>query len=256
MKRKYFFFDIDGTLGLKLTMKMPADMSYTIKQLMRRGHFVAMATGRGQADAARVAEKYGIPSFVADGGNSLTWNGKLLKIEPLPLEKSKSVLHALENNGIPWAVITDNSIVLRTTYAYFRNPAYSAFTQYSGQISKDGTIDGIRSVFKIFFTRPPEEKMPDLGGLPLIPYLNDLVLIEPVHKEKGIKDLMGILKAPLEDVVVFGDGMNDISMFTEPFFRIAMGNGREELKKIADYVTDRNDAGGIFRACLKFGWLQ
>ena len=67
---------------------------------------------------------------------------------------------------------------------------------------------------------------------------------------------MGILKAPLEDVVVFGDGMNDISMFTEPFFRIAMGNGREELKKIADYVTDRNDAGGIFHACLKFGWLQ
>ena len=56
MKRKYFFFDIDGTLGLKLTMKMPADTSYTIK---------------------------------------------LLKIEPLPLEKSKSVLHALENSGIP-----------------------------------------------------------------------------------------------------------------------------------------------------------
>ena len=62
--------------------------------------------------------------------------------------------------------------------------------------------------------------------------------------------------APLEDVVVFGDGLNDISMFIPPFFRIAMGNARPQLKERADYITDDNDKGGILHACQKFGWLS
>ena len=48
---------------------------------------------------------------------------------------------------------------------------------------------------------------------------------------------------------------NDISMFRKPFFSIAMGNGRDELKAHADYVTGDNDKGGILKACKKFGWL-
>ena len=49
--------------------------------------------------------------------------------------------------------------------------------------------------------------------------------------------------------------MNDISMFRKPFFSIAMGDGRDELKDHADYVTGDNDKGGILEACKKFGWL-
>ena len=44
-------------------------------------------------------------------------------------------------------------------------------------------------------------------------------------------------------------------MFRKPFFSIAMGNGRDELKARADYVTGDNDKGGILEACKKFGWL-
>ena len=37
MKRKYFFFDIDGTLGLKLTKQLPADTAYCLKRLVQKG---------------------------------------------------------------------------------------------------------------------------------------------------------------------------------------------------------------------------
>ena len=63
MKRKYFFFDIDGTLGLKLTKQLPADTAYCLKRLVQKGHFIAIATGRAQYDAAHVAKAYGIHSF-------------------------------------------------------------------------------------------------------------------------------------------------------------------------------------------------
>ena len=57
-----------------------------------------------------------------------------------------------------------------------------------------------------------------------------------------------------EDAVVFGDGLNNRCV-RKPFFSIAMGNGRDELKARADYVTGDNDKGGILEACKKFGWL-
>ena len=72
MERKYFFFDIDRTLGLGITGQVPEDTQYCVDELQRQGHFVALATGRLQCDAAAFAEKHGIHSMVADGGNSLT----------------------------------------------------------------------------------------------------------------------------------------------------------------------------------------
>ena len=45
-------------------------------------------------------------------------------------------------------------------------------------------------------------------------------------------------------------------MFKGPWFKIAMGNAKEELKDIADYVTDTNINDGIKKACEHFGWIK
>lgn len=42
---------------------------------------------------------------------------------------------------------------------------------------------------------------------------------------------MEYLKADIKDVVVFGDGENDLVMFKKEWTSIAMGNGVEDLKK-------------------------
>ena len=58
------------------------------------------------------------------------------------------------------------------------------------------------------------------------------------------------------DVVVFGDDYNDLVMFDERFYRIAMGNACDELKAKADYITDRNTSDGIYNACRVHGWIK
>ena len=75
MQRKYFFFDIDGTLATGLTTIMPESAKRCIARLRENGHFTALATGRLQASAAQVAARYGFTHFVADGGYSLTLPG-------------------------------------------------------------------------------------------------------------------------------------------------------------------------------------
>ena len=63
------------------------------------------------------------------------------------------------------------------------------------------------------------------------------------------------LSAPLEDLVVFVDGNNDLTMFQIATIRIAMGNACDELKNIATYITSRSDEDGIEKACRYFNWI-
>jgi hydroxymethylpyrimidine pyrophosphatase-like HAD family hydrolase len=55
------------------------------------------------------------------------------------------------------------------------------------------------------------------------------------------------------DVVVFGDGKNDLSMFVPEWTSVAMGNAVLELKERATLVTANVDDDGIYKACEQLG---
>ncbi|MNP14241.1 putative phosphatase [compost metagenome] len=60
---------------------------------------------------------------------------------------------------------------------------------------------------------------------------------------------LGISK---EDTFAFGDAQNDIEMIKLVKHGIAMGNGTDEIKSIAYYVTDAVNNDGIAKALKKF----
>ena len=54
--------------------------------------------------------------------------------------------------------------------------------------------------------------------------------------------------------MVFGDALNDLSMFTPAgWTKVDMGNAAEEVKQKADFVTTDVDQDGIYNACLALG---
>ena len=44
---------------------------------------------------------------------------------------------------------------------------------------------------------------------------------------------------------MFGDFDNDLPMFRRAGLRIAMGNGNDRVKQLADYVTRSNEEDGV-----------
>lgn len=253
MNKKYFFFDIDHTLGLDMSSIIPADTCYCLNRLKQLGHFVSIATGRLQCDAQHFADHYGINAVISDGGNSLSVNGKLLEMRGLPLERCKALLHELTNRHLPWAIVTENTIYRYTPYADY---PHNDQRNYMQTIVTPIDIDALTAIYKIMYVRPACGKAePNHHALPHLPYIDNTWLIEPTDKGIGITRMLKYLNADASKVVVFGDGLNDITMFRKPFYSIAMGNGRPELKRHADYITDDNDKGGILHACTKFGWI-
>ena len=52
--------------------------------------------------------------------------------------------------------------------------------------------------------------------------------------------------------MAFGDADNDISMLTSVKYGMAMGNGTENCRKAAPYVTDTNEKDGVAKGILRF----
>lgn len=253
--KKYFFFDIDGTLTTPLTANYPDSTREAIRLLQKEGHFVSIATGRMQSDAWQVATELCIHAAVSDGGNAVTLGGELLYHEGLPLSDCFAMLEAIDIEKHPWALAPQNAKFRIGPSAAYLDKVKDRY--YETKI--DGTFDfhAVSHIYKIFVacTKAEKEEIP-LGTLPHVWFSAETMLIEPVHKECGIEELQKRYHIPDEDIVVFGDGMNDRSMFKEEWMTVAMGNAKPELKKKAKYITTRADEDGIYNACKHFGWIR
>ncbi|GHV96854.1 haloacid dehalogenase [Lactobacillus nasalidis] len=82
----------------------------------------------------------------------------------------------------------------------------------------------------------------------------EVVEVGSLAASKGyaVSELASRLGLSNSEVMVFGDQGNDRSMFEIPDFnRVAMGNAIDEIKELADYVTDTNERDGIAKALRK-----
>ena len=74
-----------------------------------------------------------------------------------------------------------------------------------------------------------------------------------ISKGSAINYLVNNHQVPFSDTVAIGDSMNDYEMIKFAELGIAMGNGDERLKAIADYVTDDITEDGYAKALSHFG---
>lgn len=261
-KRKYFFFDIDDTLLIHGDSTdgdyVPDSTKEALRLLEENGHFLAIATGRSYCMAKKYMTDLGFKNMVHDGGNGVTIDGEMLGIEPLDYEKSLAFLDECEGKGFPWAFTPEDSMYRLTRDGAFQGKSRD---RYMRTVVVPGLDPHDRAKYpkfhKLFVscTAEEESQLKTLKDLPSIRYIPTYLFIEPMNKAKGIYRVLDHFGASPEDVVVFGDNYNDLSMFMPEWISIAMGNAVPELKEKAQYVTTQIDEDGIFNACRHFGWI-
>lgn len=73
-----------------------------------------------------------------------------------------------------------------------------------------------------------------------------------IDKGKALNEAMAKLNIKPEECIAFGDAENDISMLKYAGIGVAMGNGSEAIKQIADEITDDNEHDGIAKILMKY----
>ncbi|WP_264757795.1 HAD family hydrolase [Neobacillus dielmonensis] len=79
--------------------------------------------------------------------------------------------------------------------------------------------------------------------------------IPGIHKASGIEKLLQHLKIGKEDTFAYGDSLNDLEMIEFVQHGIAMGNAKEEVKQVADDITNSPEEDGIYNSFKKYGLI-
>ena len=76
------------------------------------------------------------------------------------------------------------------------------------------------------------------------------ILPNDVDKLNGLKNLMKIFDLKKEEIIAFGDNLNDYQMIKFVGKGVAMKNAVEKLKNIADTVTESNNNEGVLKELI------
>ncbi len=78
------------------------------------------------------------------------------------------------------------------------------------------------------------------------------IMNKQASKKNALKLLMGRYNIKREEIIAIGDNFNDKEMIEFAGLGVAMGNAPDEIKAVADYVTNSNNDDGVSLALKKF----
>lgn len=259
MKKKILFFDIDGTL-YNTSKQLPQATRDAIEAARANGHEVAIATGRSPYFLESVARELNVDSYVSFNGQYVVYKGELISHNPLPVDVMKHMVELAYEQDSPLVFLDDEKMS-------------STINTHEVKVSMDSLFYPMPTVQPEVFSLKPIYQMllyadttkekyfraafPELHFIRWHDYSLD-VINKGVSKAYGIEQFLTHTDFEAEDVVVFGDGLNDREMleaFATRGTSVAMGNGVAEAKAAATFVTDHVDNDGLAKAMQKIGLI-
>lgn len=259
---KAIFFDIDGTL-VSFTRKFLSDrLLADLSALRERGIKIFVSSGRALQDLESTGMLRG-----AEFDGYVTLNGQFccggdgipFRDAPIGPGDARGVYQVLmDNPSIPALMegnresyLTQINDRVREIYEFLHTGLYPVR-------SPEWLLEGKVYQF-VPFVASGEEK-PFLDAMPGCQYTRwhpkgiDIVPRDG-GKGAGVRAAMERYGLARDEVMAFGDGENDMSMMAEAGVSVAMGNGEDKVKAMADYVTDTVENDGVSRALRHFGLL-
>lgn len=251
---KIVFFDVDGTL-LKLGCKeLSKKTIFALNKLKENGIKIFMATGR----PASIAPHFDEVEF--DG--MLSFSGQLCTDENGVIYSNqmdpKDVLTFYENTKkmqIPM-MAADHSICGMN---YPKEPLNKYFDMVNVDICVVDDFDSFitHPIYQMVVAIPldQEEKvLESTTNLQTARWCDMACDIIPKNggKEIGIQKILEHYGYTREESMSFGDGGNDKTMLEYTGIGVAMGNAKQEIKDIADYITKSVEDDGIYHALKYF----
>lgn len=256
---KAVFFDVDGTLISFKTNKIPESTLEAIKKLREKGIKVIVATGRSinSLDHIKHITFDGFITF--NGGYCMTTDGNIMFKQAIDSDDIKKLINYSEENPLSFSLMYENKVELNDAtpevvgmYAHLNLPV--------PPLHDKNNVDTENVLQANIFLGPDDEKafmenvMPNSVASRWTPLFAD---VNPggISKQNGIENFCQHFGIDVSETMAFGDGGNDISMLKFVKIGVAMGNANENVKEIADFITEEVDNHGIERALIHFGIL-
>ncbi|MBU8869923.1 MAG: HAD family hydrolase [Gemmatimonadales bacterium] len=270
--------DVDGTLlNTEFDDVLPRREIQAMESVRKAGHLLAICTGRNTRSLNSLFElsnwqPVDLPRILLNG--ALIWGGnpqRVLAQHLLSADEVRRLVALFQEHGaVPMVYGTDEDGGLLYHQESPTNPIQSRYLKMRSntvgaiKIEQDmsslpleyalevGTIDEEARIAAL--TKAIENQ---LAGV--VRVINTRSLLgggayfwaEAFHRECNKGSALRTLTAALDEkpgkIIAIGDNFNDLDMFEEADFSVAMGNSPDQVKDRADMVTDSVNEGGAAR---------
>lgn len=258
---KAIFFDIDGTLLSFKTHTVPQSAIDAINAVKDRGIKVILATGRLLNQVENLDGLQFDGFITVNGSYCITTDGEIIGKRLIP-KKELEALIAYQENVIQFPF---TFMVQQGSYINYVNDkvrAVSDLVKVPVPPVRDLSTMTDEEVFQLnlYVDVPTEQKIMHEALISCEssrwhPAFAD-VNVKGTNKTVGIDAFLKYYRMDISETMAFGDGGNDIEMLKHVGIGVAMGNAGDNVKAVADYITDSVDDNGVANALRHFGLIK
>lgn len=270
---KVIFLDVDGTL-VDYENHLPQSAVRAIRIARQRGHKVFICTGRSRAEVYQNIWDIGIDGMIGGNGSYVECDGKVVMHQKIRADECRQIVDWLHGRGLEFYLESNNGLFASEHFETAALPVIKEYTKRKGRAAEQMTVrdafpemifdgelyrDDLNKVSYILSSYQDHldaaERFPQLqhgtwGGAGETALFGDIG-VKNITKAHAIDVLLAYLGADRTRTIAFGDAKIDIPMLEYCAYGVAMGNGGEEIKAMADYVTDTVEHDGLEKAFRK-----
>ena len=267
--------DVDGTL-LRRDGSISSRTRRALGAAIERGLTLAIATGRRRRSATPILERLALPHYLVASQGAVIWRGdEIVAHSHLPRASARRALEIIESLGMQ-AVMFANAAQPETiwvagdwranerlaTYAQrnrelIEEMKHDAFEHDPIQIVVMDTMERLERLNEALtghappgpLSDPPAQDAPRWRVIFSKYQFTSGGAVEIVgpetSKAAALQTLCDQLGCLPEEVIAFGDQVNDLEMLEFAGLGVCMANGTPEAKAAADRVCPSNEEDGI-----------
>ena len=258
-KIKIVFFDIDDTLRDSKTGFIPTAIPTVFQQLREKGILTGIATGRGIFGVVPEIRELKHDFFVTLNGAYIEdKKGNVIDSNKISKDKVESYIAWTKEVGIDYGLVGSHTAKLSTRTELISE----AIDPIYPDLDVDPDFYEKEDIYQMWTFEDqgddltlPESLASTLRMVRWHEHSSDVVPISG-SKAAGVAKVVDQLGLKPENVMVFGDGLNDLELFDYAGISVAMGVSHDKIKEKADYITKTLEEDGIFDALEGFGMVE
>lgn len=255
---KMIVFDLDGTL--LTSSKTISERSRTyLKGLKDGGYVTVIATGRMYESMRDVVKNFDFVDYIITDAGATCYNAedsKTVFANPIDVEIAKKLEQYYSDKCVYIDICTKekiyeytkNKIITSDYYIEVESDWNSIFEKCSDINHVSISMNANKYVEDVY--KDLKKQFCDLDIIIMQDSYCDEQWIEisknGTSKYSAISKLANSLNINNEDIISFGDGLNDLDMIKNCGVGVALKNALPEVKELADYVTKYDhDSDGV-----------
>lgn len=257
---KLIVTDIDGTI-LKHDFEFNQEVKDCIKSLTKDGIKVVLATGRMHSATKHIAKELELDTpIISYQGGLIVHQEEVLYEKNLDPKLARKIIKWAKKNNTHLNLYMEDKLYTEKDDEIIRRYTDERLAEFIVKPFEEISLQRINKMLIVDFEDENrvtmckeylEKKYPDVHFVKSMPYFCEVC--HPLAKKSDalnfLREYWGLKK---EEIMAIGDQNNDIELLKAGGIKVAMGNATDELKAVADYITDTVNNNGFVKAVEEF----